>query len=531
MAGGGEAAALAFQLAELKRRSALSYEQLGRKAHLSRSTVHRYCTGSAVPPAFAPIEAIANACGADRAELTKLYRLWERAGRPAVTNALIQDERLFRPRPPQVDERAVHPFRRSRWAAVRPAIAAVLAVLLLVGGSTNGPVAVSPIQAPMWTHAPRALEPEFVGVTANSNTGQMPSFDVGSVRLWNSRTRWQNLEPARGQYDWTTLDRLVDGARSKGLPVVLTFGGTPAWAAPNGKKSPYTDESRASPPDDLADWERFVHTVADKYRGRIGAYELWDMANHPNLFSGSMAELAEMARLAGRAIRAADPAATVVCPSMGELWDPVMLGELREFAELGGYDHCDAAAVKLSARNDSDPPETMLSLAREIDAALHAGGAGVVLWSTGSAYDVNLHQPVDADRGAQHAVRFYLSGLYAGYRRMYFYNWGSAKLPIVLQPVGGPYTKAAGHVARLRQWLAGSRIHSCGQGRAAGLPEDLWQCRFDRDGKTFLIWWTVDRSLRVPAPAGTTSVEDLDGGTRAGSDLTVTGSPILVRIG
>lgn len=518
-------AGLAAQLAELKQRSGLSYAQLGKKAHLSRSTVHRYCTGSAVPAVFGPIEAIANACGADRAELAKLYRLWERAdlGRAAVEDPPSPEEADPAPAPPPV-----------RPTAVRSALLGVLVVLLLVGGSSVAPPGESdtPLRAPMWTTAPRALEPEFVGVTASSNTGQMPSFDVGSVRLWNSRTRWQNVEPARGRHDWRTLDRLVDGARGKGLPVVFTFGGTPAWASPNGRKLPYADDSRAAPPDDLADWERFARTVAERYRGRIGAYELWDMANHPNLFTGSMAELAEMTRLASRAIRAADPAATVVCPSMGELWDPAALAELREFAGLGGYDHCDAAAVKLAARNDADPPETMLALAKEIDDALHAGGAGVVLWSTGSAYDVGQQRPVDAERGAQHAVRFYLSGLYAGYRRMYFYNWGSAKLPLVLQPVGGPPTKAAGHVARLHQWLTGSRIHSCGQGPAAGLPEGLWQCRFDRAGKTFLIWWTVDQILRVPTPAGTTSVEDLDGGvTPAGAEVAVSGSPILLRIG
>jgi hypothetical protein len=89
-------------------------------------------------------------------------------------------------------------------------------------------------------------------------------------------------------------------------------------------------------------------------------------------------------------------------------------------------------------------------------------------------------------------------------------------------------------VGRLHQWLTGSRIHSCGQGRTAGLPDDLWQCRFDLDGTTFLIWWTIDKPLPVPAPPGTISVEGLDGGSapaESGADLAVTGSPILLRLG
>ncbi|MEV7552887.1 helix-turn-helix domain-containing protein [Amycolatopsis sp. NPDC089917] len=528
------AVALTALLTDLKQRSGLSYEQLARKVHLSRSTVHRYCTGRSLPATFAPIETIATACRASRDELAKLYRLWERADRG---EAVVPDPPVTRP-PDLAAAPRRWPGRRQPLTHV--ALAAVLGVVLLAGGAMANPpdrrepAAAPAIQASMWTNAPRPLEPEFVGVTTNSNTGQMPAFRVGSVRLWNTRTRWQNLEPSRGRYDWKTLDRLVTGARGAGLPVTLTFGGTPSWASPNSPKSVFTDDSRAGPPDDLADWDRFVRAVAEQYRGRITAYELWDLANHRDFFTGSMADLAEMTRRASQVIKAVDPAATVVCPSMGELWDPAAFDGLRRFARLGGYDHCDAAAVKLAPRNDSDPPETMLPLAEEIEKALQEAGAGIRLWSTGSAYDVNRQRSVDADRGARHAVRFFLSGLYAQYRRMYFYNWGSAKIPIVLQPAGGPPTKAARHVDRLHHWLAGSRIHACGQGRAAGLPEHLWQCRFDQGGRTFLIWWTIDRSERIPVASGATAVEHLDGtgeAVTAGAEVTVTGSPILLRLG
>ena len=517
--------ALTALLTELKHRSGLSYEQLGRKTHLSRATVHRYCTGRSVPATFAPVEAIATACQASAEDRAKLYRLWERAnlGRDAV-----------RELPPAVEVAEVRPRTRP---ATTVALALALAVVLLAGGSLatrpDEPPAATPGQPRplMWTNAPRELEPEFVGVTTNSNTGKMPTFRVGSARLWDTRTRWQNLEPSRGQFRWDTLDRLVRGARGAGLPVVMTFGGTPEWASPDGPRTVYTDESRTSPPDDLADWDHFVRAVAERYRGRIGAYELWDMANHPSFFSGSTADLVEMTRRASAVIRSVDRDAVVVCPSMGELWDAESLAELREFAELGGYDHCDAGAVKLSARTAADPPETMLPLAREIEKALHRGNAGIDLWSTGTAYDVNVQSPIGADRGADHAVRFYLAGLYAQYRRMYFYNWGSSRVPIVLQPVDGPATKAARYVDRLQGWLAGSRIHSCGQGRPAGLPDGLWQCRFDHDGRAFLIWWTMDQRLTVSAPPGATSVERLDGTTTpAGADIAVSGSPVLLRL-
>ncbi|MFI9448759.1 helix-turn-helix domain-containing protein [Amycolatopsis sp. NPDC052450] len=79
MTGGEHGRALAELLAELKRRSGHSYERIGAKARLNRSTVHRYCSGVTIPVAFGPLERIATVCRAGRDERAKLFRLWERA--------------------------------------------------------------------------------------------------------------------------------------------------------------------------------------------------------------------------------------------------------------------------------------------------------------------------------------------------------------------------------------------------------------------------------------------------------------------
>jgi hypothetical protein len=78
----------------------------------------------------------------------------------------------------------------------------------------------------------------------------------------------------------------------------------------------------------------------------------------------------------GSSSRSVDPNATVVCPGMGRLWQPDGLAALKDFARLGGYDHCDVASVKLYQQHASDPPETMLKLTSKIDHLLH--GAGVL---------------------------------------------------------------------------------------------------------------------------------------------------------
>ncbi|MEV7969972.1 helix-turn-helix transcriptional regulator [Sphaerisporangium sp. NPDC088356] len=55
-------------LSELKLRGGRTYEALGRRTGMSRSTVHRYCRGEIVPDSYGPLERIARACGATKAE-------------------------------------------------------------------------------------------------------------------------------------------------------------------------------------------------------------------------------------------------------------------------------------------------------------------------------------------------------------------------------------------------------------------------------------------------------------------------------
>ncbi|NUQ98394.1 MAG: helix-turn-helix domain-containing protein, partial [Streptomyces sp.] len=70
---------LAGRLHELKQRSGRSYADLAADCGISTSTLHRYCRGQVLPDSYGLVERIARACGAERAELAELYRLWARA--------------------------------------------------------------------------------------------------------------------------------------------------------------------------------------------------------------------------------------------------------------------------------------------------------------------------------------------------------------------------------------------------------------------------------------------------------------------
>ncbi|MFF9848076.1 helix-turn-helix domain-containing protein [Streptomyces litmocidini] len=63
----------------LKVRDGRSYEALGRRLGVSASTLHRYCSGVAVPESFAVVERLARLCGAAADEVRELEERWRHA--------------------------------------------------------------------------------------------------------------------------------------------------------------------------------------------------------------------------------------------------------------------------------------------------------------------------------------------------------------------------------------------------------------------------------------------------------------------
>jgi DNA-binding SARP family transcriptional activator len=440
---------------------------------------------------------------------------------------------------------AAAPSRKRRGRRVFGLAGAGLGLALILGGASAPVLAghaprpgdtLQQVYGPTWMQTPPTpVRSALFGVTMNSQSGAMPSFRVGAIRLWDSETRWSEVEPRPGEFAWDALDRLVGGAQRAHLPVLYTIGVAPKWVNPQGPPSPYPEDSTTAPPLDLSQWDDYIRSVARRYRGRIQAYELWNMANSPHYFSGSAQTLVELTRRANAIIKSIDRHATTVCPSMGELWNPGPMNFMYRFALAGGYRYCDIAAVKLYPRSTKEKPETMIELSRRIDRTFHEAGVSRPIWNTGTRYGAVLDPRLDENDADNYAVRFYLTGLFVRYERMYFYNWGGDKMPIVLQAEGGPPTRAALFINQLEDWLRGARIRSCGHGSAIGVPANVWQCRFriraSAGDHEATILWTISGTATVPAAPAAYRINRLDGATRAvheGDAIPVTETPILI---
>ena len=102
---------LADYLRGLKEGSGRSYEALARQLHVSRSALHRYCSGAGAVPTLSLVEQFARECGAKNAELAEARRRW----------LLAENERLNGTAPLGVPAQAVRALTVRQHGTAEPA--------------------------------------------------------------------------------------------------------------------------------------------------------------------------------------------------------------------------------------------------------------------------------------------------------------------------------------------------------------------------------------------------------------------------
>ncbi len=88
---------------------------------------------------------------------------------------------------------------------------------------------------------------------------------------------WRDIQPYPDSgYDWYHSDVIVNRAEEYGLSLLVRLDRQPFWTQTDGGDLPLEN----APPADLDVWGDFCYAVADRYQGRIRAYQVW---NEPNL--------------------------------------------------------------------------------------------------------------------------------------------------------------------------------------------------------------------------------------------------------
>jgi hypothetical protein len=230
----------------------------------------------------------------------------------------------------------------------------------------------------------QAAEP---GVNLISNSpSQIASVGALGTHWVRMFATWPDLEPQPGTFAVNWLNYYEQTFRSlpKGTKVLLDVVDTPSW------ESGSSDEH--APPANPNDYAAFVASLAQRWAGKVSAFEIWNEEDSPSWWSGAPnpAAYTQLLKAAYPAIKAADPSATVV---LGGL-----TGNDYEFLEgvyaAGGKGSFDAVGVHTDTACDKLSPYDFLRgtgnrliadsfLAyREVHAVMLANGDDKPIWMT-----------------------------------------------------------------------------------------------------------------------------------------------------
>ncbi len=183
---------------------------------------------------------------------------------------------------------------------------------------------------------------------------------------------WRDIEPAvKGEYDWWRPDEIIETMANYDTKILIRIDRPPLWAiqAYEDQGLPVTENQ---PPVNNQDFFDFCGVIADRYKGRVDAWQIW---NEPNLHREwgeqppDPAGYVELLAGCYEAIKANDPNAIVVSAGLaptGTLSPEVMPDDqyLREMYAAGGASYFDVlglhapgflAAPEVSPDDAEDP--------------------------------------------------------------------------------------------------------------------------------------------------------------------------------
>ena len=260
------------------------------------------------------------------------------------------------------------------WGTKARVVGVIILVSLLLAGAfwwrvrgTNNtpPTATPPIPRDL---APTAVNnPPFPSLTYGIHTflwwnPTTRGYDLDMVRLMNfthvkQRFSWKDIEPLAGEWHWQQADEVMDAVQCQGVEIVARLDGPPDWAVVPASNDP------AQPPVNLDAWGNFCGAVADRFKGQISAYQVW---NEPNLRRewGDRPPNADgyvqLLQTCSQAIRAADPEAVIIsaglAPTGTQLPEAIPdMDYLRQMYDAGGQPWFDV--LGLNAPGYKAPPE------------------------------------------------------------------------------------------------------------------------------------------------------------------------------
>jgi hypothetical protein len=171
---------------------------------------------------------------------------------------------------------------------------------------------IAPLTAPTPKDSPVCLDTASAWFARDNPVVQTRFASLAALAGANwtrDRMSWGGMEPAKGAFEeYTTYDTSAEVQAKHGLRILQVSHDTPPWA-----RSPALDGDRAGGrfPRDLRDSYAFCKAMAQRYRGRVLAWEPWNEANVPDFGGHTVDEMCSLQKAAYWGIKRGDPHMTV----------------------------------------------------------------------------------------------------------------------------------------------------------------------------------------------------------------------------
>ena len=339
-----------------------------------------------------------------------------------------------------------------------------------------------------------------------------PQTKVGSVRMWDNRVSWRELETSPGVFNWSLIDTEMAKARAAGASVLLVLGQTPAFHSSRpGAASAYGPGASAMP--DKASWVRYVQAVARRNKtvwGGIASFQVWNEANVIGYWSGTPKQMATLTAWTRAALSSVSSPATLVAPALvtrlssQQTWINSFYSQ-----QVGGKNvsrYVDALSFQLYPVA-SGSPESSMQLLAAVRKILTKHGVAKPIWNTEVNYGMVggpvQGAPITADRQVANVIRTYVLNAENGVSRVYWYSWdlqdmGNTRMVdpdrITLTPAGHAF-------GAVRTWLVGARPTGCTRA-----SNGTYTCTFTTATQTRRVVWNPSKATSVTLPTGSPSV-------------------------
>lgn len=286
---------------------------------------------------------------------------------------------------------------------------------------------------------PNASWKDFAGVCAHPTRLSFYKTDEEVVALMD-RMQELGIGYIRTDFAWRTLfpesfrapDRdamrraelVVNEANKRGLRIVAILNAPPKWAS----SRPDAPSTLQHPPKNIADYERYVRIMAEKFKGRI---QVWEIGNEPNWYKFWLAPFSDyliQLHTASRILRATDSKNYILSGGLAAtgfvgMWGANVdaLPQLLEPKNAAAYD-------ALSIHAYPSHPDEWIYLVNQISALMREKGVEKRIWVTETGFTV-ANKATEKDQADAMEMLFRKLAAHPRVDRVFIYNARSKPPP------------------------------------------------------------------------------------------------------